>query len=378
MTLKGRVHSNGNLWLQAGSSLRIDSYVTASGHILHGRKGAGGVSNGDVLIKDTDGNYVSMKDGSGWLEATDSYWYDSSVYRWQGRVQDSAHGQGELNIPLSTSANGDPHKLIERGSGNPDSYEHKSTLKFIDHVAYKKIGGVWTDVTADMVSRGIITFADNKFHDGRENIDVDVMELDVHKLYSEGYAPPNGVIYYSDQDGSRDFPALRLKNGSELGSGLTVASENPIYVQGNFNSTNKKPAAVLGDAVNFLSNSWNDSKSWGSKNNRVASSTVVNVSYLTGNTETTSSNYNGGFENLPRFLEKWSGRRFTWKGSAVNLWYSQQANSPWNGSYYSPPIRDWSYDSDLDDPNKLPPETPVVRVFQRTGWKQKYVSHDPA
>ena len=39
MNLIGRVHSNGNLWLQAGNTLRIDSYVTASGQILHGRKG---------------------------------------------------------------------------------------------------------------------------------------------------------------------------------------------------------------------------------------------------------------------------------------------------------------------------------------------------
>ena len=85
-------------------------------------------------------------------------------------------------------------------------------------------------------------------------------------------------------------------------------------------------------------------------------------------------NYSGGFENLPRFLETWSGVDFNWSGSAVNLWYSWQANSPWNGSYYSPPNRNWQYDSDLDDPNKLPPETPCVRIFQRTGWVQQHVS----
>jgi len=60
----------------------------------------------------------------------------------------------------------------------------------------------------------------------------------------------------------------------------------------------------------------------------------------------------------------------------VNLWYSQQACGTWNGSYYSPPDRNWKYDTDLNDPNRLPPETPVVRVFQRTGWRQEHVSLD--
>ena len=96
---------------------------------------------------------------------------------------------------------------------------------------------------------------------------------------------------------------------------------------------------------------------------------------MTGNTETTSSDYNGGFENLPRFLEVWTGTNFTWSGSAVNLWYSQQADGNWSGTYYSPPIRDWSYDTDLDDPANHPPETPTVRIFQRTGWKQEYVDY---
>ncbi len=374
MTLMGRVHSNGNLWLQSNNNLYMDSYVTASGNILHGRKGAGGVGTGDVQIKDTDGNYASMKEGSGWLDADDSYWYDSSVARWQGRVQDSAHGQGPLNLPLSSTAGGDPHKLIEQESSNPDSYEHKATLKFIDRQAYQKVGGAWVNVTANMISDGVITFTDDKFYDGREKTNVDCMELDIKELYDEGYAPSNGVVYFSDQ--TSDFPAMRINNGSKLDAGLTIASENPVYTKGDYNEVDKKPASILADAITFLSSSWDDSKGSGSKYNRIATPTTVNASYLTGNIETTQSDYNGGFENLPRFLEEWSGKKFTWTGSAVNLWYSIQANGTWNGNYYSPPNRDWSYDPDLDDPNKLPPETPVVRIFQRTGWQQQYVGYE--
>ncbi len=374
MTLGGRVHTNGDLWLQSDNSLNMDSYVTSAGHVYHGRKGAGAAGSGEVRIKNESGTYVSMKQGSGWLESTDSYWYDSSVARWQGRLQDSAHGQGELNLPLTSSASGDPHKLIEPASGNADSYENKATLKFIDRQAYQKVGGAWVNVTGTMVSKGIITFTDNKFRDGREGQDVDCMELNVEKMYDEGYSPSNGVLYFSDN--TSDFPALRVKSASTLDAGLTIASETPIYTLGNFNSVNKKPAALYGDAVTFLSSSWNDANSWGSVSSRVASNTTVNACYLTGNIETTSSNYNGGFENLPRFLEKWDGKTFTWRGSAVNLWNSVQADGTWNGTYYSPPNRDWAFDTDLNDPNNMPPETPAVHIFQRVGWQQLYVGYD--
>jgi hypothetical protein len=156
----------------------MDSYVTASGDILYGRKGPGGAGAGDVLIKDATGAYVSMHEGAGWLDATDAHWYDSSSARWDGRVQDAAHGQQALNLPLNTTG-GDAHLLIERETGNPDSYESKATIKIIDGQGYVKIGGVWNNVTADMVSKGIIKYTANKFYDDRENQWVDVTDLDV-------------------------------------------------------------------------------------------------------------------------------------------------------------------------------------------------------
>ena len=372
MNLIGRVHTNKDLWLHAGAKLSMDSYVTAAGHIFHGQKGGGAEMGGDVFIKDGSGNYVNMKEGSDWLESTDAHWYDSSVARWNGRVQDSTHGQESLNLPISGAAY-DPHKLIERESGNPDSYETKATIKFVNGQAFKKIGSVWNNVTGDMIAKGIINEVENKFYDGRENTWVDVTELDIKALYDAGYAPENGVIYFSDNSG--DFPALRIRNAAKLEGGLTIASENPVYTYGDFNSDEKKPASILGDAVTFLSQDFDDTKSNMDKNQRHAKETVVNASIITGNVETTGSNYNGGFENLPRFLETWSGKRFTWKGSMVNLWYSKQANGDWSGSYYTPPVRDWYYDTDLDDPTKLPPETPVFRIFRRTGWSMKDVSH---
>jgi hypothetical protein len=377
MTLFGRVHSNGNLWLQTSNTLRMDSYVTSSGGVRHGRKGPGSVDNGDVQIKDATGTYVSMKEGStGWLESTDAHWYDSSVARWDGRVRDSSHGQGELNLPLSNSGS-DAHALIARDSGsNPDSYANKASLKIVDGKIYKLVGSTWNNVTTDFMSKGIITVTNNKFKDQRENKWVDVTDLDVSKLYSQGYAPSNGILYFSDKQSGKDYPAIRLKNATTLNAGLTIASENPLYTFGDYNTVNKKPAALMADAITFLSSSFNDAKSDSAKSKRVPVATTINASYLSGNVETTSSYYSGGFENLPRFLEDWGGRDFTWNGSAVCLWNSRQATGAWaNTDYYSPPKRIWSFDTDLNDPNKLPPGTPMIRIFQRTGWQQEDVGY---
>jgi hypothetical protein len=126
----------------------------------------------------------------------------------------------------------------------------------------------------------------------------------------------------------------------------------------------------MADAFTILSSAWDDAKSTLSYTNRDANASTVNASLIIGNTNTTSTNYNGGFENLPRFLEDWSGIDLTWFGSMVNLWQSQQATGKWGDSYYSPPDRIWAYDLDLNDPDNMPPATPNVRVFQRTGWKQ--------
>lgn len=369
MTLIGRVHSNGNMWLQAASNLRMDSYVTCSGNIVHGRKGPGSIDNGNVYIKDETGAYQNMKNSDGtFLEASDANWYDSASTRWGGRVQDSAFGQGPLNLPLTNV--GDPHKLIERASGNADSYENHADLRVINGVVEAKVAGTWVDITATLPAG---TVATKTFYDGRELATVSATEIDISKLKTTTYWPSSGVAYFSDNRSG--FRAARLVNGSNLGQPLSFFSENPVYVKGDFNTVSKQPCAIAGDAVTFLSNNWNDANSTLAKSSRVATQTTVNASIMTGNTNTTSSNYNGGLENLPRFLEKWTSVKFIYKGSLVNLWNSQQATGNWNGSYYDPPIRQWSYDTDLDDPNKLPPETPMVRIFQRTGWQQTHVSY---
>jgi len=76
-------------------------------------------------------------------------------------VQDAAHGQGKLNLPLNTA--GDEHKIIEPAAGgNADSYELKSTLKIMEGQAYQKVAGLWVNVTSTFQGLGIMAYsADN-------------------------------------------------------------------------------------------------------------------------------------------------------------------------------------------------------------------------
>jgi len=383
MLLLGRVHSNGDLYLQSNISLQINSYLTAYGDIYHGRKPGSGqpTGTGDVQIMGTDGLYHSMKDGSDWLDASDAHWFDSGSARWGGRVQDEAFGQERLNIPLQNSTDS-AHKLIERasaGGGNADSYENKSTFKVIDGVAYSLTGTVWTNVTAALTASGAIV--QTTFHDKREGVDVTVSDIDMTKFNASGYAPSNGIVYISDQRSG--LRGARIYNAASIGRPLTIASENPVYTKGNVNTTTKQPMAIIADALTILSGSWDDAAAKAASNDktvRVAASTTANFCFISGNTETGAggAGYNGGLENLPRFLEDWTGKTFTYRGSMVNLWYSQEATGIWSGSYYTPPTRDWAYDIALDDIANMPPGTPMVRAFIRFAWKQKDVGFKPS
>jgi hypothetical protein len=74
-------------------------------------------------------------------------------------------------------------------------------------------------------------------------------------------------------------------------------------------------------------------------------------------------------ENFPRFLEDWNKVIFTYNGSMVVVFESKFATSPWGtGDVYSPPIRNWAFDSSFNDLMRLPPIAPQVRVMLRGTW----------
>jgi len=380
MNITGRVHVNGNMYLRCSQSLVFEDRVTCAGKINAGFPYS--KPRGDVRFTDADGNEVSMQQSGQWIDNSHSEWYDTSAALWGGMVQDEAYGQPELNLPLSS---GGPHKLIERGASNDDSFEHKASVKIIDGDVYEWDGSNWNDITSALPSGTVTCDATTTFYDAHEREYVRNTEIDMDKLRTSGHFPDNGVIYISDQrstSGSTGLNATTLTNGEQIGYPLTVACENPVYVEGDFNTKSKQPVAVIADATTFLSNNWDPSRSGPSykyTSRPVSSKTEVNLCILTGDLAPAGTNYGGGLENLPRFLEDWRSTEFKFRGSMIEGFRSKQATGTWrypptSDAYYTAPSRNWGYDTDLDDPNKLPPMTPMVRVFQRTGWQQQHVT----
>lgn len=192
---------------------------------------------------------------------------------------------------------------------------------------------------------------------------------------------------------------VKLINGSRLPAvGVTIVSPLPVYIQGDYNSgrvagsepasntaTSYTPpldtpsafvtgydhvaAAVVGDAVNILSNNWNDWNSDLSQSSRAAKNTTINAVIVAGNVPTTTSSYSGGVENFVRFHENWSDDYFTIYGSLALLYASDRAVRPWSAADYTPPNRRWFYDTRLRDRN--PPGFNIARVYERGRWTVK-------
>jgi hypothetical protein len=236
--------------------------------------------------------------------------------------------------------------------------------------------------------------------------------------------------------------AVRLFNGENLQTsgaagdlsqtkGLTVSTENMVYIWGNYNTTgitcqpttgstlndptkscsysgNQVPASIAADAFFPLSKTWFDSvsamypegsnsriadagsTSLGASTITVGQETSVRAGIIAGTTlsamiGTTAPSYylqwlNGGVHNFPRFLETWgvSGsweKRWNYVGSFIILYNSTQAIGPWgvvNSVNYYPPRRNWAFDITFTDPNRLPPGTPQFQFIQATGFRQTY------
>ena len=88
-------------------------------------------------------------------------------------------------------------------------------------------------------------------------------------------------------------------------------------------------------------------------------------------TEPGGTAQSGGAHNLPRFLERWSGKEFRYRGSLVVLYESEAGIMPMtsgHSAWYSPPKRNWGY-NDLFGAGIYPPGTPNVRDFRRTDFR---------
>ena len=200
--------------------------------------------------------------------------------------------------------------------------------------------------------------------------------------------------------------ALMLSNGSWIASnpvaadrltGLTIVSENPVYIRGDWNANTpggtagftgvNAASAVIADAVTLLSNQWSDANSFAGP-------------YTVGNRATTAASWyrlaiiagkgltftlptvgggipadfgtDGGAHNFLRFLEN-GANPVNYLGSLATLYYNRQAVGTYKccATVYGAPARLFNFDVNFLNPALLPPNTPVFRDMNAVGFSQE-------
>lgn len=408
LTVRGRTHANGKICMGAASSatLTFNGLVTTASSIL--------VSN--------MAGYSSFSTPV--YKGTPSPGYKT--------------GQPSLNLPIGTNNTaaavreiinptpvGEP---VTSAMGQQRFYNKASIVLLVNNTNVSfivkdqgTISGSTTNVAYNSASPSAVEKANlvralpflsvtNQFWDFREGKQVMVTELDMGAL--KNWLPTNSqvlakypasgasgypnILYVADSRTVKPLHALRVRNGSiiptngpsaALASGFTVATQNPLYVWGNYNTPNAShvsttnttatfPASLVSDAITILSENWND-KTYGTNTStltsRTAKNTTVNAAIVAGSVYTTGSavgQFSGGVVNLTRLLENWSGKTLWLNTSLVNLYNSAKATAQFRnpGIYYNAPTRNFNFDQNFLSQFKLPPGTPMVSVISRFKW----------
>lgn len=406
MDLAGRVHTNESLYLGSCGGLDLFDVITVSGDMHQHRKEADtwyNVCTDDDQIQLNDDSWtevdadvhdfcagIGSDPDPGCSEVADENFIDHSKANWDNNIQTRAHGIQPLTLPVPEGT--PPHVLVEPCS--PADGDAIRAVKYSCNAnIHVTVNGTSVDVDGVDNSDDFIEFRTDRFYDDREQHDDDgstyatsnrdVIELDVSKLDASEYGA--GIVYVTaDPSGApadeRQY-VVRVRNGQTLLNPISITTDLPMYVEGDFNSDDAdwQPASLAADALTILSNSWDDDDSDDNDNStggENASDTKVQAAILAGHTATPSygsSNPGGQFENFPRFLEDWGGDDAEIVGSFVSLWTAQIADSQWGCcAYYGPPNRVWSFDERFKDPENLPPGTPVVGQILRIGFVRTY------
>ncbi|MZH04033.1 MAG: hypothetical protein F3743_01350 [Nitrospinae bacterium] len=244
----------------------------------------------------------------------------------------------------------------------------------------------------------IIREVTSAFEDCREDERaVDTTDIDLYALglWYEAYLEDqglslagDGMLIYTSRSPDSGFTnqsgnlqAIRLitinsTSSPQLSDETTLASDNPVYIHGDFNTVNTRGVALVGDAMNVLSNAFSTKTCNITQsqlyNNYRGSETTVYAALFAGHlpTNENGSKYSGGVHSYPRLHEWWTGAALNFRGSFVNLWDSEQADGLWclGGNCYSGPTRNWGWDVRFQNPDFWPPFIPSIFSVERVGF----------
>lgn len=213
-------------------------------------------------------------------------------------------------------------------------------------------------------------------------------------------------------------PASMTVNGVTYWGGFTVASENPVYIWGDYNTSaadaggwagdtlpgqgdaigQVAAASVIADAVTLLSVDWSDLGSMMTNvtlpttyrnpthdgHYRLAIAGGKNMTFQLPTYTNPAAPYrdfgtDGGVHNFLRYLEDWSNQTVYYKGSLVSLYYSTYDTGIFkccSPDVYGVPTRDYYFDLDFSVPAGLPPGTPMFKDVNSLSYRQLFTTRN--
>ena len=408
MTVNGRTHANGSIYVGSSSVLTFNGAVTATGTIgapvNNGYTPSGFPGNvafrGSPTFKTNVPNVgisINMTNTHSLIDFPGAGVAPESV---QGRQL--LYNQAQVVLVVSNNS------VLAKIQSAPGMYQlpGEDTPEIL--TASWTNGSSKSTIQAAIGTNFPFLVLTNSFLDQRENKTNIVTQINVAKYaewvtnnstvlskFPSGSGTGPTILYAADcrTNNANQLSSVRLVNGRvppyNSGRGWSVATPNPLYVLGDYNcpnaahlaSTNTSatyPCALMSDALTLLSGSWSDTTSFvNSDTGPNPSATItVNAAILSGikpSSGNTTATFSGGVHNLPRLLENWTSSRHVWLNtSIINLFASTKATgqfiTPGTGSYYTAPTRHFSFDNNFLDYTKVPPGIPSALVGIRVNW----------
>jgi hypothetical protein len=297
------------------------------------------------------------------------------------------------NTSVSTSTSPTAPVLAADNQGMYDQHRQKGTdLVEIDMDALRKAVAYMSGAATATTTTGTVSLVANDAIGGLTTSDwTGIVYVEVQGGPSTN--PITGATIAATDQASMQTSVRLIKGSGKVPSygtateGLTIATNAPVYIKGSFNAdgststsspnsattpeTGEFPAAVVGDAVTILSQNFNDATSLSTANPTATTGTVeVAAALLVGLTPTNKEGdgkTSGGAHNLPRFLENWSSKSVFIRGSLVALFENRIFTEPHGSGYYSPPARNWGFNTLFRD-GRYPPGTPRVMSYRRVDF----------
>lgn len=272
MNVMGPVHTNSSAFFRApnwGVALRFQGPVTAAGKIYHWMQ-----TSGAIKYRITPANSVDTVQPS--LGGTITEATASSVPPEVNKTRNVSWNVDPLKLPIETD---NPHDILL--PSNPSDPVGLSRQKFANKAsaASSWINGGTGAGRPSWIRGNAANDSHRVFWDRRELKWVRYWDFDVAALIASGNT--DSIFYiadtfnYGNDKGLRDsqtINAFRIVNAARLPRNMTIATPNPVYIVGNFNTQNtpgcydqSSPpppggsycnAMIASDAITLVSPKW--------------------------------------------------------------------------------------------------------------------------